>query len=541
MFLPRPREESTPLSEHLEGEACFEAGSSTRSYTCSAVGQENYFLPTFRRYSPGFRPGPPEEDLLGRHHPPPFAMETCHAVPSSVSADTIKKLGIRSSAHGQRESMSNTATRASDLLEQRTIRKITWRLIPFLMLLYFVAFLDRINVGFAALTMNKDIGLTSQMFGFGAGIFFAGYFAFEVPSTIILHKVGARFWIGRVMITWGLVSVAMAFTRGPISFYILRFLLGLAEAGFFPGIILYLSYWFPSHRRSAVTAMFMAAAPIAGLIGSPISGALMQLNGLLGLRGWQWLFLLEGIPALVLGSITFHFLTDRPADAAWLTPDERGWLSQAILQEQADIRDPRSHSAWRALMDWKVLALSLAYFGTSAGLYTIGFWAPLIVKGLGFSVFHIGLLVAIPNLIAVIGMILWSRNSDRTGERYWHAAIACIIAAIGMAMAARAGSSAILAITGLSLTALGVSAAKPPLWSLPTGFFGGTAAAASIGLINSLGTLGGFVGPYMIGSTNGTSGNFSRGLYLVGGTLIVSAVTIVIMRFILNREAGQKL
>jgi ACS family tartrate transporter-like MFS transporter len=385
--------------------------------------------------------------------------------------------------------------------------------------------------------MNKEIGLTAQMFGLGSGIFFLGYFAFEVPSTVILHKVGARFWIGRVMITWGLVSVAMAFARGPISFYVLRFLLGLAEAGFFPGIILYLSYWFPSHHRSAVTAMFMAAAPMAGLIGSPVSGALMGLNGLMGLHGWQWLFLVEGIPALVLGLVTFRFLTDRPADAAWLTAEERNWLTQAILAEQAAIKDPRSHSAWRALMDWKVLALSLAYFGTSAGLYTIGFWAPLIVKGLGFSVFKIGFLVAIPNLIAVVGMVLWSRNSDRTGERYWHAAIACVIAAVGMAMAARAGSSAILAITGLSLTAFGVSAAKPPLWSLPTMFFGGTAAAASIGLINSLGTLGGFVGPYMIGANSGGGEHFSRGLYLVGGTLVVSAVTILLMRAVTQGDA----
>ena len=435
--------------------------------------------------------------------------------------------------------MSETATPAFSLLEQRTIRKITWRLVPFLMLLYFVAFLDRINIGFAALTMNKDVGLTPQAFGLGAGIFFLGYFLFEVPSTVILHHVGARFWIGRVMITWGLVSVAMAFTRGPISFCILRFLLGLAEAGFFPGIILYLSYWFPANHRSAVTALFMTAAPIAGFIGSPISGALMQLDGVLCLRGWQWLFLLEGIPALVLAFVTFRFLTDRPANAAWLSVDERDWLSSVIQQEQTVIKDSHSHSAWRALANWKVLALSLAYFGTSTGLYTIGFWAPLMIKGLGFSLFHVGLLIAIPNLIAIVGMVLWSRNSDRTGERYWHAALACLIGAIGMAVAARAGSSAFLAIAGLSLTAFGVSAAKPPLWCLPTTFFVGTAAAASIGLINSLGTLGGFVGPYMIGSTNGPSGNFTRGLYLVGGTLVVSAVTTVLMRLVVNRQTNQ--
>lgn len=427
--------------------------------------------------------------------------------------------------------MSNTATPAPSLLEQRAIRRITRRLIPFLMLLYCVAFLDRINVGFAALTMNHDIGLTPRSFSVGAGIFFAGYFAFEVPSTIILHRVGARFWIGRVMITWGLVSIATAFIRGPVSYCVLRFLLGLAEAGFFPGIILYLSYWFPARHRSAVTAMFMAAAPIAGAIGSPISGALMKLNGQFNLHGWQWLFFIEGIPALLLGLITFHFLTDRPADAAWLAPDERDWLARAIAGEQAAITNPAGHSLWRGLADWKVLALSLAYFGTSAGLYTIGFWAPLIVNALGFSVLRTGFLVAIPNLIAVVGMVLWSRNSDRTGERYFHAAIACLVAAAGMALAARAGSSAVLAITGLSLTAFGVSAAKPPLWSLPTTFFAGTAAAASIGLINSLGTLGGFVGPYMIGATTSSGGHFARGLSLVGGTLIVSAATIVLLRF----------
>lgn len=432
--------------------------------------------------------------------------------------------------------MSNTATSIPSLLEQRTIRKVTWRLIPFLILLYFVAFLDRINIGFAALTMNKDVGLTSRTFGLGAGIFFLGYFAFEVPSTVILHKIGARFWIGRVMVTWGIVSMAMVFIHGPISFYVLRFLLGLAEAGFFPGIILYLSYWFPANHRSTVTAMFMAAAPVAGFIGSPVSGALMQLNGLAGLLGWQWLFLLEGFPALALGLATFRFLTDRPADAAWLAPNERDWLSSTIQQEQTRIKDIRSRSPWRTLADWKVLALSIAYFGTSAGLYTIGFWAPLIVKGLGFSIFQTGLLVAIPNLIAIIGMILWSRNSDRTGERYWHAALACLISAIGMALAARAGSSTFLAISGLSLTAFGVSAAKPPLWCLPTIFFGDTAAAASIGLINSLGTLGGFVGPYMIGSTNGTSGGFTHGLFLVGGTLVVSAVTVLIIRLIVHRQ-----
>jgi len=434
-----------------------------------------------------------------------------------------------------RECMDESVTTSSGAIERRVIRAITWRLIPFLMLLYLISFLDRINVGFAALTMNNDVGLTSKMFGFGSGIFFAGYFLFEVPSTIILHRVGARFWIGRVMITWGIVSVAMAFTRGPLSFYVLRFLLGLAEAGFFPGIILYLSYWFPAQHRSVVTAMFMAAAPVAGAIGSPISASLMQLHGFAGLRGWQWLFILEGLPAVLLGFVTLLFLTNRPAEATWLDHQGRDWLTETMTREQA--RVPSRQGALRGMLDWKVFALALAYFGTSAGLYTIGFWAPLIIKGLGFSIMQVGLLVAVPNVAAVFGMILWSRNSDRTGERYWHAAIACLVAAVGMGAVAGAPSSAAIAILGLSLTAFGVSAAKPPIWCLPTLFFGGTAAASSIGLINSLGTLGGFLGPYMIGAgQKGT--HFSRGLYWVGGTLVVSAITLVMLRYVIWRGAN---
>ena len=281
-------------------------------------------------------------------------------------------------------------------IEQRTMAKVSWRLLPYLVLCYFVAFLDRVNIGFAGPGMVRDLGFTAEVFGGAAGIFFLTYFIFEVPSNLALERFGASRWIARIMVSWGVVSAAQAFVTGATSLNIVRLILGIAEAGFFPGIILYLSYWFPSRHRSAVTAMFMAAAPAAGFIGSPISGALMQLNGLLGLRGWQWLFLVEGIPALVLGFITFYFLTDRPADASWLTAEERDWLSSEIQQEQTSIKDPRSHSAWRALADWKVLALSLAYFGTSAGLYTIGFWAPQIVKGLGFSQAEAGWISIMP-------------------------------------------------------------------------------------------------------------------------------------------------
>ncbi|HWB33004.1 MAG TPA: MFS transporter [Acidobacteriaceae bacterium] len=418
-------------------------------------------------------------------------------------------------------------------LESRTIRRIAWRLIPFLMLLYLIAFLDRINVGFAALTMNRAIGLTPRMYGFGSGIFFLGYVAFEVPSTILQQRVGARFWIGRVMVTWGVVSTAMAFARGPVSFCALRLLLGLAEAGFFPGTILYLSYWFPQRYRSVATAAFMAAAPLAGAIGSPISGALLGLSGVLGLQGWQWLFLMEGLPAIVVGVIAVLWLRDGPADAEWLEEEERRWLTKEMAREEQHA--PHESRLWRGLLDWRNLALSLAYFGTSAGLYTIGFWAPLILHRFGFSGFRVGLLVAVPNLVAVAGMLAWSHNSDRTGERYWHAALACAIAAAGMAIAADAGASAVIAVAGLSLTAFGVSAAKPPLWSIPSMFFTGTAAAASIGLINSLGTLGGFAGPYMVGAGK----DLDRGLYWVGGALAVSAITILGMRGFARRQERQ--
>ncbi len=417
-----------------------------------------------------------------------------------------------------------------DGLESRVMTKVTRRIVPYIVILYFVAFLDRVNIGFAALQMNADVGLSPVEFGLGASLFFLGYFAFEVPSNIILHKVGARFWIGRVMVTWGLVSAGMAFVSGATSFYVLRVLLGLAEAGFFPGIILYLSYWFPAHRRAAVTAMFMAAAPIAGVIGGPVSASLMQLDGAFGLRGWQWLFLLEALPAVILGIVTLFYLTDRPEYARWLAEDERHWLTRAMADERARLQDHASHSPWQALGNPRVFALALAYFGTSAGLYTVGIWSPQIIKEFGFSVVAVGFLSAVPSLIAIAGMVVWSRHSDRVGERYWHAALACVIAAIGMWLAANASGSIGVALVGLSFTAWGVSAAKPPLWSIPTTFLSGSAAAAGIGLINSLGTLGGAVGPYMIGSAKGSSGRFDQGLYFVGGTLVISAVVILVLR-----------
>ena len=296
------------------------------------------------------------------------------------------------------------------------------------MLLYFIAFIDRVNIGFASLTMNKDLGFSPSVFGFGAGIFFLGYFLFEVPSNLILEKVGARIWIARVMITWGLISSGMAFVQGSTSFYVLRFLLGAAEAGFFPGIILYLSYWFPARKRAAVTALFMAAAPLSTALGSPISGALLEMHGLLGLAGWQWMFLIEAVPALILGVVVLFYMTDRPEKAKWLADDERAWLVNEMNAERAAKSGTASHSIWRGLADPKVLALSLVYFGTSAGLYTLGIWAPQIIKEFGLTSLQVGFLNAIPATLAVVAMVLWARHSDRTGERKWHVVAACLLA-----------------------------------------------------------------------------------------------------------------
>jgi len=413
-------------------------------------------------------------------------------------------------------------------VEHRALRRITWRIVPFIMFLYFIAFIDRVNIGFASLTMNKDIGLSPSVYGFGAGIFFLGYFIFEVPSNLILERVGARIWIARVMLTWGIISGAMAFVTGPTSFYILRFLLGAAEAGFFPGIILYLSYWFPGRSRASVTALFMAAAPISTALGSPVSAALLQMNGVMGLRGWQWMFILEALPALVMAVVTFFYMTDRPAKARWLPADEKAWLVETMDAEVATRSGQASHSPWRALVDPRVLALSLIYFGTSAGLYTLGIWAPQIIKQLGVTSMTVGFLNMIPPTVSVLAMFLWARHSDRSGERSWHVVAACLVASAGLALAGWS-TGLIGVILTLTLVNIGISSAKPPLWSMPTLFLSGPAAAAGIATINSIGNLGGFVGPSMIGLIKQRTGSFAGGLYFVAGLLVLSAVVTLLL------------
>ena len=422
-------------------------------------------------------------------------------------------------------------------IEKRTLRKITWRIVPFIMILYLIAYIDRVNIGFAAITMKEDLGFTASILGFGAGIFFLGYFLFEVPSNIILHKVGARIWIARVMVTWGIIAGGMAFVESSTSFYVMRFLLGVAEAGFFPGIILYLSYWFPARNRAGVIALFMAAAPIATAIGSPISAALLEMHGIMGLAGWQWMFLIEAIPAVILGVVVFFYMTDRPEKAAWLKPDEREWLVKTMQAEDANKEGQQQHSILRGLANPRVLALALIYFGTSAGLYTLGIWAPQIIKELGVSSMTVGLLNAIPPIISVVAMILWSRHSDKTNERTWHVALACLTAAVGLAIAASTGSMFGL-IAALTIVNVGISCSKPPLWSMPTMFLSGAAAATGIATINSIGNLGGFAGPAMIGWVKDQTGSFAGGLYFVAGLLILSTVLTLVLSFTQKNKAN---
>ena len=415
-------------------------------------------------------------------------------------------------------------------LQKRTLRHVSMRIVPLVMVLYFIAYLDRINLGFAALSMKGELGLTSSVFGFGAGIFFWGYFLFEVPSNIALNKVGARIWIARIMVTWGIVAGAMAFVRGETSFYIMRFLLGAAEAGFFPGIILYLNYWFPATHRASVIALFMAAAPISTAIGSPISAGLLQLHGAWGFSGWQWLFVIEAIPAILFGVFVFFYLTDRPEDAKWLRDDEREWLVGVMANELKRKAPLAKHSILSGLSSPRVLVLALVYFGTSAGLYTLGIWAPLLIKQMGASVMEIGVLNAIPPIVSVVAMILWSRHSDRTKERSWHVVIACLVAAVGLVLAAGVRSLPGI-VFALVIVNIGISSAKPPLWSMPTVFLSGGAAATGIATINSIGNLGGFAGPAMIGWVKTHTGSFTGGLYFVAGLLVLSCVLTLLLAY----------
>lgn len=408
-------------------------------------------------------------------------------------------------------------------------RKISLRLIPLMMLLYFMAFLDRVNIGFAALTMNQDLGFTAYIYGWGAGIFFLGYFLFEVPSNVLLQKVGPRRWIARIMITWGILSAAMAFVSGTWSFLVLRFLLGVAEAGFLPGMLLYLTYWFPARHRAKFIALFMAAVPLANTIGAPISGLIVDMNEFLGLRGWQWLFLIEGLPSCVLGVVVLLVLPDGPARAKWLTAEERA-IVEADLAADHRLTSGRSlHAMWPALVDRRVLLLCASYFGIVIALYGIGFWLPQITKAMGFSNAMVGVIVAIPYAVSALAMLLWGRRSDRRGEHVQHVVLAAVLGVAGF-IGSLLWESPWIMLCCLGLASVGIYALLGPFWAIPPAFLRGAAAGGGIALINSVGNLGGFVGPYLMGWIKQNTGSFTPGLGILAACLAVAALLVLALR-----------
>jgi sugar phosphate permease len=407
--------------------------------------------------------------------------------------------------------------------ETRVYRKVDWRLIPFLFLCYILAYLDRVNVGFAKLQMTKEIGLSDAAFAAGAGIFFIGYFFFEVPSNVLLKKFGARAWIARIMISWGIISGAMMFVRTPWSFYSMRFLLGLAEAGFFPGIIFYLTLWYPSRMRSTRTALFVSAIAVSGVVGNPISGAVMDaLSGVAGLSGWQWLFLMEGIPSIVVGVWVFFYLDSSIQEAKWLTVEEKALLARNLSAEESHKTEARLGDAFRS---GKVWALCAIYFTLMIGLYGISFWLPTIVKAFGVKdYFRVGLITAIPYAVAVVGMMLLSRSSDRTGERRMHYVYNVLAGAAALVLCGLTAGHPYLNILFLAIGTLGVVGSMPIFWPIPSAFLTGTAAAAGIGLVNSIGNLGGYVGPQVPIWIKAVSSNPSAALYFIAAAMFVGAV-----------------
>ncbi len=433
--------------------------------------------------------------------------------------------------------------------EKATYDKVAWRLIPFLFICYVVAFLDRVNVGFAKLQMAPDLQFSDVVYGFGAGIFFIGYFIFEVPSNVILERVGAKVWIARIMITWGIISSAFMFTNdihwgvvatmfnctdAEFTFYFLRFLLGVAEAGFFPGIILYLTYWFPGPRRAKMVAMFMTAIAISNVVGSPVSGGIMQfMDGVNGWRGWQWLFLLEGIPSVIVGVLVFVLLPNGPRNARWLTPQERDAILERLAEDEAGKKDlVQRHSFMDAFRDGRVWALAVVYFCGVVCFYAVNFWMPTIIQELGIDkqdYLKVGLLSMIPWGLAAVAMVVWAAHSDSTGERRWHSAGGLIVGILGLIGLALVGHDPITSIIALSFVTVGILAWVATFWSLPTSFLSGTAAAAGIAWINSVGNLGGHFGPDLIGRIRMATGGSSEAAFFTLAAVAAIGVVITLL------------
>lgn len=417
---------------------------------------------------------------------------------------------------------------SSDRLEFAVVSQLMWRLMPFLFLLYIVAYLDRINVGFAILQMRGQLGLSDRVYGQAAGIFFAGYFFFQLPSNFLLEKVGVRRWISGLMVLWGLISCLMIFIRGPITFYSMRFLLGAAEAGFFPGMILYMKRWFPARARARAVAWFMTANPLAGVIGSPISGALLNLHGA-RLSGWQWMFLLEGVPAMVLGGIVFMTLSDTPHEAHWMTPDHRTWLLETLaLEREAEAVVPL-RNFWAVLLSGRVWLLSMVYFGVSTTMYGVTLWLPSVIRAFsGLSYFATGAVAVLPFLVTVVAMVWVGIRSDRVGERRWHTAVSAFVAAGGLAVAAF-GQSTPVVVAGLTVGLAGAESMCGPFWAMGTSSMAGLSAAAGIAMINSLANLGGYFGPEIIGFFLTIGGGFRGGLLAIAATVGLSGIIALVV------------
>jgi MFS transporter, ACS family, tartrate transporter len=420
----------------------------------------------------------------------------------------------------------------SEAVLQSAVRKAALRFVPLLTIAYLFNYLDRTALGFAALTMNKQLGLSPSQFGLAAGIFFLGYSSFEIPSNLMLYRFGARRWLARIMISWGIVSTAMVFVVGPNSFYALRLLLGIAEAGFFPGVTFFLAAWFPIQFRTRMLAWFLIGIPLSSLVGGPICGLLLQMEGIWGLAGWQWLFIGVSLPCIPLGLLTLRWLADRPETATWLTPDERDALDHTLSSE---VRE-RSPTSWlAAVQDTRVLILAAIQFGFTLASYGIGIFLPLILKEYHLSTWAIGWIAAIPYLFASAGMILWARYVDRKGRRVVNLAVACVLAGAGLVAPILSGSLAI-GLMGFSAALVGVTAARAIFWSIPTRFLTGVAAAGGLAFINSIGTVGGFVGPFMMGWLKEYSGSYIVGLTAVAVIMIAAALASMSLKLVVSKE-----
>ena len=417
------------------------------------------------------------------------------------------------------------AAGGDEILERRTMRKVMWRLLPLLALMFLVNFLDRVNVSFAALTMNEDIGLSPVAYAWGAGIFFIAYFVFEVPSNLVMERVGARIWMARIMITWGLIAGATAFAYDATSFIVIRFLLGAAEAGLVPGILLYITYWFPPQYRGRAVAYFLLAAPLSNAIAGMLSVPLLKMDGTLGLAGWQWMFIVEAVPAVLLAVVVLVYLTDTPAKARWLADDERTWLEAKCEKSGAHATIGQQ---LKAILNRRVALLSAIYFGRTTAMYGIGFFLPLIIKAMGLSNAQTGMVAAVPFVIATVAALAWGYSSDRANERHWHTIATMVLASVGLAGAAVIGAST-WALIAITLAAIGLYSQPGVFWSLPATMLPPAFAAAGIAVINSLGNLGGFIGPYLLGWTQEITGNYSAGLYVMAGCAAMSAALGVVL------------